>query len=108
MTLHDLETESESGGPHGPSRRASVAFRVNGGNARITYPGTITNNSSSARAVSITGWAGDDAGDHLLLSGAIDAGDPDAEVPAYTDATDGAPPSRQRPTGPPRLTTRPS
>ena len=48
------------------------AFGVSGGNAQITYPGTITNNSSSARAVSITGWSGDDPGDDLLLSGAID------------------------------------
>ncbi len=48
------------------------AFSVSGGNAAITYPGTITNNSTSARAVSIASWAGDDAGDDLLLSGAID------------------------------------
>jgi hypothetical protein len=49
-------------------------FNVSGGNAKITYPGTITNNSTTARAVSITSWAGDDAvpGDDLLLSGAID------------------------------------
>jgi hypothetical protein len=46
-------------------------FNVSGGNAQITYPGTITNNGTG-RAVSITTWAGDDAGDDLLLSGAID------------------------------------
>lgn len=48
------------------------AFNVSGGNGRINYAGTITNNSASARAVSITTWAGDDASDDLLLSGAID------------------------------------
>ena len=51
------------------------AFNVNGGNAAITYGGTITNNSTGARAVSITSWAGDDTvtpNDNLLLSGAID------------------------------------
>ncbi|MEA2564713.1 MAG: large repetitive protein [Acidobacteriota bacterium] len=48
------------------------AFNVSGGNAAITYGGMITNNSASARAVSITTWSGDDASDDLLLSGAID------------------------------------
>ena len=48
------------------------AFNVSGGNAKITYAGTITNNSTTARAVSVSTWAGDDAGDDLLFSGAID------------------------------------
>jgi hypothetical protein len=48
------------------------AFNVSGGNAQITYGGTITNNSTSARAVSVTTWGGDDATDDLLFSGAID------------------------------------
>jgi hypothetical protein len=49
------------------------AFNVSGGNAKITYGGTITNNGTG-RAVSITTWSGDDAvpGDDFLLSGAID------------------------------------
>ncbi len=47
-------------------------FNVSGGNAAVSYAGTIANTSSVARAVSITTWAGDDAGDDLLLSGAID------------------------------------
>ena len=47
------------------------AFNVSGGNAGISYGGTITNNGTG-RAVSITTWSGDDAGDDLLLSGAID------------------------------------
>jgi hypothetical protein len=46
-------------------------FNVSGGNAAITYAGPITN-TGTGRAVSITTWAGDDAGDDLLLSGAID------------------------------------
>jgi VCBS repeat-containing protein len=48
-------------------------FNVSGGNAKITYGGTITN-TGTGRAVSITTWSGDDAvpGDDLLLSGAID------------------------------------
>jgi hypothetical protein len=50
---------------------AGPAFNVSGGNARITYGGTITNNGTG-RAVSITTWSGDDASDDLLLSGAID------------------------------------
>jgi len=48
------------------------AFNVGGGNGRVNYAGTITNNSAAARAVSITTWAGDDASDDLVLSGAID------------------------------------
>ncbi|GMU65132.1 MAG: hypothetical protein AMXMBFR36_14060 [Acidobacteriota bacterium] len=48
------------------------AFAVSGGNGRIDYAGTITNNSAAARAVSIATWAGDDAADDLVLSGAID------------------------------------
>ena len=55
-----------------PPGAAGPAFRVNGGNARVTYAGTITNNATAASAVSITSWAGDDASDDLLLSGAID------------------------------------
>ena len=55
-----------------PAGASGPAFRVNGGNARVTYAGTITNNSTAARAVSITSWSGDDASDNLLLSGAID------------------------------------
>ncbi len=51
---------------------AGPAFNVSGGNGRINYAGTITNNSATARAVSITTWAGDDASDDLLLSGAVD------------------------------------
>jgi hypothetical protein len=49
------------------------AFNVSGGNAKITFGGTITNNGTG-RAVSVTSWSGDDAvpGDDLLLSGAID------------------------------------
>jgi large repetitive protein len=46
-------------------------FNVSGGNAKITYAGTINNSSSLARAVYINTWGGDDAGDDLLLSGAI-------------------------------------
>ncbi|MCB1057400.1 MAG: cadherin-like domain-containing protein [Acidobacteria bacterium] len=46
------------------------AFQVSGGNAQVSYAGTITN-SGTGRAVSITGWAGDDAGDDLVLSGLI-------------------------------------
>ena len=48
------------------------AFNVSGGNASITYGGTITNNGTSSRAVSISTWTGDDAGDDILFSGAID------------------------------------
>jgi len=47
------------------------AFIVTGGNAKITYAGTITN-TGTGRAVSIASWAGDDAGDDILFSGAID------------------------------------
>lgn len=46
------------------------AFQVSGGNAQVTYAGTI-NNTGTGRAVSITSWAGDDASDDLVLSGAI-------------------------------------
>ncbi len=55
------------------SSGAGPAFNVSGGNAKITYGGTITNNGTG-RAVSIATWSGDDAvpGDDLLLSGAID------------------------------------
>jgi hypothetical protein len=48
------------------------AFNVSGGNADISYAGTITNNSAAARAVSLTTWSGDDATDDITLSGAID------------------------------------
>jgi VCBS repeat-containing protein len=48
------------------------AFRVNGGNGKVTYAGTILNNATAGRAVSITSWSGDDATDDLVLSGAID------------------------------------
>jgi hypothetical protein len=44
-----LTTAAGAGGP---------TFNVSGGNADISYAGTITNNSTSARAVSITTWAG--------------------------------------------------
>ncbi|HVF61353.1 MAG TPA: Ig-like domain-containing protein [Thermoanaerobaculia bacterium] len=47
-------------------------FDVSGGNADITYAGTITNNSASARAVSLATWSGDDGTDDITLSGAID------------------------------------
>jgi hypothetical protein len=50
---------------------AGPAFNVSGGNAGISYGGTITNNGTG-RAVSITTWSGDDASDNLLLSGSID------------------------------------
>ena len=46
-------------------------FNVSGGNAAITYGGTLNNTSASARAVSVTTWAGDDVGDDILFSGAI-------------------------------------
>ena len=53
------------------SSGAGPAFNVSGGNAGINYGGTITNNGTG-RAVSIATWAGDDASDDLLFSGAID------------------------------------
>lgn len=59
-------TISTAAGATGP------AFNVSGGNGRVSYAGTITNNSATARAVSISTWAGDDASDDLVLSGAID------------------------------------
>ncbi len=46
-------------------------FNVSGGNAAITYGGTLTNSSAAARAVSVSTWAGDDAGDDISFSGAI-------------------------------------
>ncbi len=55
-----------------PGGASGPAFRVDGGNARVAYGGTITNNATAARAVSITSWAGDDATDDLVLAGAID------------------------------------
>lgn len=59
-------TITNAAGASGP------AFNVSGGNAGISYAGTISNNSGAARAVSVTTWAGDDATDDLVLSGAID------------------------------------
>ncbi len=49
---------------------AAAIFNVSGGNAKITYAGTLTN-SGNSRAVAIDGWSGDDAGDDILFSGAI-------------------------------------
>ncbi|MEO8381418.1 MAG: Ig-like domain-containing protein, partial [Acidobacteriota bacterium] len=47
-------------------------FNVSGGNAGISYAGTIVNTSASARAISVVSWAGDDATDDMTFSGAID------------------------------------
>lgn len=66
FTAGSGSTVSTAAGATGP------LFNVSGGNGRIDYAGTITNNSAGARAVSITTWAGDDATDDLVLSGAID------------------------------------
>lgn len=52
------------------SAATGTAFDVNGGNASISWAGSIFN--TTGRAVSLTGWAGDDAGDDIILSGPID------------------------------------
>jgi hypothetical protein len=64
-------TDARFSAPSGSSiaTAAGIDFEVSGGNAGITYAGTI--NNSTSRAVSISGWAGDDATDDLVLSGAI-------------------------------------
>jgi len=48
------------------------AFNVSGGNTGVSYAGTITNNATGGRAVSVSTWAGDDATDDMTFSGAID------------------------------------
>jgi hypothetical protein len=55
-----------------PVGASGPAFSVDGGNGKVTYAGTILNNATAGRAVSITSWSGDDATDDLVLSGAID------------------------------------
>ncbi len=63
----------DAGASSSISGATGTAFNVSGGNAGITYAGSIGVGTSTT-VVSIDSWSGDDATDDLVLSGPINGG----------------------------------
>ena len=53
------------------SSTGGTSFTVSGGNAGVSYGGTITN-AATGRTVNVNAWSGDDATDDMAFFGAID------------------------------------